>query len=121
MNNDSVAESILTELTLTPFEQCYRLSREFRGMPTTAGLYAFRHEDEGILYIGLAINLKRRFKDGHKAFLWAFLDYYSPDKIRIATRSLVGFESFKQAEEAETRMIQRAKPRYNTRIKKEKR
>jgi excinuclease UvrABC nuclease subunit len=111
-------EIILSELTLIPFSQCYKLSREFRGMPTTAGLYAVRHEDEGVLYIGLAVNLKRRFKDtGHKAFFWAYLDYYPPDKIRIAVRSLIGFDSFKAAENAETLMIRSARPRYNTRIK----
>lgn len=111
------ARTILETLSLMPFEECYLLSREFQEMPTCPGLYAiFVTEMKGFLYIGQAIKLRRRFKDGHKAFFWAFLDYCTPDEIRIAIERL-GLQSLRRAEDLETLMIWIAKPRYNSRIK----
>jgi hypothetical protein len=46
------ARKILETLSSMPFENCYRLSREFIEMTTVAGLYAIRHRIDGILYIG---------------------------------------------------------------------
>jgi excinuclease UvrABC nuclease subunit len=110
------AQTILENLFSMPFEECYSLSRDFRDLPTCLGLYAIRHRNEGVLYIGQAIKLRRRFKDGHKAFFWAFLDYCTPDEIRIAIERL-GLQSLRRAEDLETLMIRSARPRYNSLIK----
>lgn len=113
-----VAQRILDQLAFMRFEECHRLSREFKNIPTVPGLYAIRHRTEGILYIGLGLQLRRRFRDtGHKAFFWAFLDYYFPDDIRIAISLLEDFQTFRQSEDLEARMIQIAQPRYNVRKK----
>jgi excinuclease UvrABC nuclease subunit len=117
MRLEEEAQNILDRFALMPFEECYPLSREFSDMPTTAGLYALRHREHGILYIGLAIALRRRFRDGgHKAFFWALLDCYSPHDLRIAVE-LLTIQTFQRGDLLETRMIQSAKPRYNVRKK----
>ncbi|KAM3112786.1 GIY-YIG nuclease family protein [Phormidesmis sp. 146-33] len=116
MSLQAEARNILENLSSMPFEECYPLSRGFLDVPTCPGLYAIRHQEQGILYIGQTAKLRQRFKDGHKAFFWAFLEYCTPDEIKIAIERL-GFQSLQRAEDLEILMIRMAKPRYNTRIK----
>lgn len=116
MSIETEAQSILANLALMPFESCYSLSRNFLDIPTCPGLYAVRHCDQGILYIGQTNNLRRRFRDGHKAFFWAFLEYCAPDEIAIATDQIQR-GSFLSANDLEILMIQIAQSRHNTRIK----
>lgn len=116
MSIEAEAQMILENLTLMPFETCYPLSRNFLDVPTCPGLYAVRHCDQGILYIGQTTKLRRRFKDGHKAFFWAFLDYCSPNQIRIAIERL-NYESLQRAEEIEIWMIRHIRPPYNSLVK----
>lgn len=78
------ARQILDTLAFTNFEECHPLSREFLAIPARAGLYAFRHASEGLLYIGKAKNLRDRLRGGHKVFLWGWLDLYDPEDVRIA-------------------------------------
>jgi len=103
------------------FENCYPLSREFLDVPTSPGLYAVLHQTQGVLYIGMATKLRRRFRDGHKAFFWSFLEYYSPDEIRIAaigvTIERFDLKALRRLEDIETLMIRVARPRYDSRIK----
>jgi hypothetical protein len=82
------ARSILDEIAFTPFEQCLSLSREFEEIPARPGIYAVRHQTEGLLYIGKTKSLRGRFKGGHKAFLWAWLDKYDDQDVRIAIRAI---------------------------------
>jgi excinuclease UvrABC nuclease subunit len=117
MQLEEEAQTILNRLSSLSFDECYPLSREFRDMPTMGGLYAVRHRTEGVLYIGLAVGLRRRFRDnGHKAFFWAFLDCYSPVDICIAVE-LLTIQTFREGDQLETLMIQSAQPRYNVRKK----
>jgi excinuclease UvrABC nuclease subunit len=108
------AQRVLQQLATKPFSQCYPLTREFESMPNSPGFYAFRHRLEGILYIGIATNLRRRFRNGHKALAWAFIDRLDPDDVRIATVR-INRQNAQQVEYLETLMIQSARPRYNTR------
>jgi excinuclease UvrABC nuclease subunit len=115
---EAMAQRVLNQLATMSFEDCHQLTREFKSVPTVPGLYAVRHRVDGILYIGLGLQLRRRFRDnGHKAFFWAFLDYYSPDDVRIAIALLEAFQDFRQSEDLEARMIRLAQPRYNVRSK----
>jgi GIY-YIG catalytic domain len=68
------AQRILDTLAFMPFEECQSLSRQFDNIPARPGLYAVRHNHEGLLYIGKSKSLRGRFSGGHKAFLWAWLD-----------------------------------------------
>jgi hypothetical protein len=44
--------SILSNLAATPFSDCISLSKEFKALPMSAGIYAVKHRTLGILYIG---------------------------------------------------------------------
>ncbi|WP_042342000.1 GIY-YIG nuclease family protein, partial [Calothrix sp. PCC 7507] len=82
------AQRILDAIVLTPFEQCQLLSREFANIPPRPGIYAIRHKTDGLLYIGKTKSLRGRFSGGHKAFLWAWLDKYSYEDVRIAVQPI---------------------------------
>jgi excinuclease UvrABC nuclease subunit len=110
------AQRYLKQLSAKPFDQCHPLTREFESVPSSPGFYAFRHRSQGILYIGISSNLNRRFRNGHKALAWAFIDRLDPDDVRIAT-VIVDIQTAKQIEYLETLMIQSARPSYNSRMK----
>ena len=110
------ARSVLEKLSSTPFEDLFALSRNFDPVSSNPGFYAFRHRLDGVLYIGISNNLRRRFRNGHKALSWAFVDRLSPDDVKIATVAM-GQLTPQQVEWIETRMIQTAQPRYNSRMK----
>lgn len=73
------ARIILDAIAFTPFEQCQPLSRNFITLPSRPGIYAIRHQTDGLLYIGKTKNLRSRFNGGHKALLWAWLDKYNDE------------------------------------------
>ncbi len=113
------ARQILDTLAFTPFDQCHPLSHEFLSIPATAGLYAFRHLTEGLLYIGKAKNLRDRLHGGHKAFLWGWLDRYDPLYVRIAFVTLNQWQKAGLLYELETLILQASNPPYNVKIPRE--
>jgi excinuclease UvrABC nuclease subunit len=112
------AQRILEIFYSTPFNECHPLTREFSTLPARSGIYAFRHQAEGILYIGKAVNIRQRLRGGHKAFAWAFIDRLNPDDVRIVALALP-YQSWLQALEIEALMIQIVKPCYNIRMRQE--
>lgn len=122
MTSDDIrqeARNILDALAFTPFEDCRSISREFETIPARPGLYAVRHCTEGLLYIGKTKNLKDRFRAGHKAFLWSWLERYDPDEIRIAVFELGHSTRLGVLFELETLILQATKPPYNVSIPRE--
>ncbi|BAS58209.1 excinuclease ABC subunit C [Leptolyngbya boryana NIES-2135] len=113
------AQLILDTLAFTPFENCIPLSREFDDIPSRLGLYAFRHQTEGLLYIGKAKNLRDRLKGGHKAYLWGWLDRYDPDQVRIAYQVIQQWQRPGLSYELETLILQATNPPYNVMIPRE--
>ncbi|WNZ45532.1 GIY-YIG nuclease family protein [Leptolyngbya boryana CZ1] len=113
------AQLILDTLAFTPFENCIPLSREFDDIPSRPGLYAFRHQTEGLLYIGKAKNLRDRLKGGHKAYLWGWLDRYDPDQVRIAYQVIQQWQRPGLSYELETLILQATNPPYNVMIPRE--
>jgi excinuclease UvrABC nuclease subunit len=109
---------ILQILTTTPFDQCAPLSKQFESLPNRMGIYAVKHRQQGILYIGKAASLRQRFIGGHKALVWALIDRLDPDDIRIAS-VLTSFQWRRSQLELETLIIQIVKPRYNSKIRAE--
>jgi hypothetical protein len=87
------AKVILDEIAFTPFEQCESLNRKFDNIPAVPGIYAIRHKTDGLLYIGKTKNLRSRFSGGHKAFLWAWLDKYGDEDVRIAVQAISYWEN----------------------------
>ena len=89
---------LLDAIAFTSFEQCQPLNRRFDNISRSPGIYAIRHKTEGLLYIGKAQNLRSRFSGGHKAFLWAWLDKYRDEDVRIAVQAISHWEKLLQKE-----------------------
>jgi excinuclease UvrABC nuclease subunit len=110
------ARKIIDAIAFTPFEQCQSLSREFSNIPARPGIYAIRHKTDGLLYIGKTKSLRGRFSSGHKAFLWAWLDKYSDEDIRIATQLISYWENPTLLLELEAIILRATEPPYNVQI-----
>ena len=118
MNSDHLeaqALAILESLNRTPFEQCTPITREFKNLTANASLYVIRHRELGLLYVGKTSYTRERFRGGHKAFLWSWLDYYNPDDVRIQIYPLDFLQLQTLSSQLEAVMIAAAKPPYNVR------
>lgn len=107
------ARSILDEIAFSSFEQCQPLNRSFEHIPARPGIYAIRHQTEGLLYIGKTKSLRGRFRGGHKAFLWAWLDKYDDEHIRIAVRAISHWRNPRLLLELEAIILRSTEPPYN--------
>ena len=114
------ARRILDAIAFTPFEQCQPLSREFGNIPARPGIYAIMHKTDGLLYIGKTTSLRGRFSGGHKAFLWAWLDKYSDEDIRIAVQVISYWENPALLLELEAIILRATEPPYNVQIPAER-
>jgi excinuclease UvrABC nuclease subunit len=114
------AQRILDAIVFTPFEQCQPLSREFGDIPARPGIYAIRHKIDGLLYIGKTKSLRGRFSGGHKAFLWAWLDKYCDEDIRIAVQAISYWENPALLLELEAIILRATEPPYNVQIPAER-
>jgi len=111
------AKRILDLLVSIPFEDCYSLTRDLtRGLTRTPSIYAVKHQTQGILYIGKAKYPKERFKDGHKAFYWAWLERYNPDDVRLAIVALSHFQWTRLILDIEAIILRASEPPYNVQI-----
>ncbi len=110
------AQAILEYLVSVPFEDCISVSKEFRELPMSAGIYAVRHRSLGILYVGKTRLLRDRFRGGHKALLWAFIEELRAVDTRLVFRSLDFDEWIELSAELEGLIIQAVNPPYNVRI-----
>ena len=113
---ETEASKIVEIFTTTPFLECRPLTRDFQTVPARNGIYGLRYIDQELLYIGKAGDIRKRFRGGHKALAWAFIDRLDPDAVRIIS-VVLGFAAWRQALEIEARMIQIVRPRYNSRIR----
>ncbi len=113
-------QKILDAIAFTPFEQCQPLSREFVSIPARPGIYAIRHRTDGLLYIGKTKSLKSRFSGGHKAFLWAWLDKYKDEDVRIAMQPIAHWETPALLLELEAIILRATEPPYNVLIPTER-
>jgi len=110
------ARQILDTLAFTPFEQCQPLSHNFNTIPSRPGLYAVRHRVDGLLYIGKTKSLRGRFSGGHKAFLWAWLDKYNWEDVRIAIHPLSAWSHPALLLELEAIILRATELPYNVQI-----
>jgi excinuclease UvrABC nuclease subunit len=118
-NNSEIqkqARNILDAIAFTPFEQCQPLSRDFSEIPDRPGIYAVRHRYQGLLYIGKTKSLRGRFKGGHKAFLWAWLDQYTSEDVRIAVQTIPYSKNPALLLELEAIILRATEPPYNVQI-----
>ncbi|WP_414756036.1 GIY-YIG nuclease family protein [Anabaena sp. CCY 9910] len=110
------ARHIIDEIAFIPFEQCQPLTRDFKSLPPRPGIYAVRHRNDGLLYIGKTKNLRGRFSGGHKAFLWAWLDKYDDEDVRIAVQIISHWENPALLLELEAIILRATEPPYNVQI-----
>lgn len=119
-NNDEEtrveARQILNAFVFTPLNECYPLNREFNNIPSRPGIYAVKHKIEGLLYIGKTKSLRGRFSNGHKAFLWARLDKYNDEDVRIAIYPIRYWRSATLLSELEAIILRATEPPYNVQI-----
>ena len=114
------ARRILDAIAFMPFDLCQPLSREFDGIPSRLGIYAIRHKTDGLLYIGKTKSLRGRFSGGHKAFLWAWLDKYNDEDIRIASQFISHWGNPALLLELEAIILRATEPPYNAQIPPER-
>ncbi|EKQ71157.1 GIY-YIG domain-containing protein, putative endonuclease [Leptolyngbyaceae cyanobacterium JSC-12] len=114
------ARKILDAIAFAPFEQCQSLSRDFAGVPARPGIYAIRHKSDGLLYIGKTKSLRGRFSGGHKAFLWAWLDKYNDEDVRIAVQVISHWGNPALLLELEAIILRATEPPYNAQIPTER-
>jgi excinuclease UvrABC nuclease subunit len=114
------ALDILNAIAFTPFEQCQPLSRELTNIPSRLGIYAIRHKTDGLLYIGKTKSLRGRFSGGHKAFLWAWLDKYNDEDVRIAFEIISHWKNPALLLELEAIILRATEPPYNVQIPPER-
>lgn len=116
--NDSKlqAQRILDAIAFISFEQCQPLTREFESIPARPGIYAIRHRTDGLLYIGKTKSLRGRFRGGHKAFLWAWLDRYNNADVRLAVQLISHWENPTLLLELEAIILRATEPPYNVQI-----
>jgi excinuclease UvrABC nuclease subunit len=110
------ARMILDAIAFRPFEQCQPLTRRFEQLPARPGIYAVRHRSDGLLYIGRTKSLRGRFTGGHKAFLWAWLDRYDDEDVRIAVQIVSYWGNPALLLELEAIILRATEPPYNAQI-----
>ena len=114
--NQREAEAILSYLMSIAFDDCVALSKEFRELPMAAGIYAVRHRSMGVLYVGKTRLLRDRFRGGHKALLWAFIEGLQAVDTRITFYALEFEQWIELSSALESLIIQAIDPPYNVRI-----
>jgi excinuclease UvrABC nuclease subunit len=116
--NDSElqARRILDAIAFMPFEQCQPLNRRFENIPPRPSIYAVRHKTDGLLYVSKTKSLRGRFSGGHKAFLWAWLDKYNDEDVRIAMQLISHWENPALLLELEAIILRATEPPYNVQI-----
>jgi excinuclease UvrABC nuclease subunit len=119
-DSEKQAQIILDQIAFIPFEQCQPLSREFQSIPARPGIYAVRHRTDGLLYIGKTKSLRGRFSGEHKAFLWAWLDKYHDEDVRIAVQLISHWENPALLLELEAIILRATEPPYNVQIPAER-
>ena len=110
---ETQARDLLHTLISIPFESCASITREFRDLPLLPGLYAVRHREYGLLYLGKTKKLRERFRGGHKTCTWSWLDEYDHQDIAISFVLLTMADVLKLGGELEGILIHATKPPYN--------
>jgi excinuclease UvrABC nuclease subunit len=113
---ETQAREILHRLLQRPFATCIPISRDFTGLTTKPGIYAIRHRLEGLLYVGKAQDIKERFRGGHKAITWSWLEDYNHRDVAIATHEIDYLQWRALSSDLEGIILIWSKPPFNIRI-----
>ncbi|PSB01858.1 GIY-YIG nuclease family protein [Merismopedia glauca] len=110
------AREILDFLVHLPFSECVPISRDFPTLTTKPGIYAIRHRSEGLLYVGKAQDIKERFRGGHKAITWSWLEDYNHRDVAIAVYEINFRQWQRLSSDLEGIILIWSKPPFNIRI-----
>src|SRR4030042_5333191 len=95
----------------------WSLSKKLKGFPKKPGVYLFKDSNGGILYIGKAIDIKKRIQS-HFSKKSAF--YGVPFTDKVADIDWINTKNQTQALLLEDRLIKKYRPRYNIQWKDDK-
>jgi hypothetical protein len=84
------AVRVIRYLQRVRFEKCYEASPDGKNLPRRSGIYAFKHRDKRILYVGKSTNIGVRFRPGHSVFVNLFFEGYATSDVRIAVVPITG-------------------------------
>ncbi len=116
MDTEVQAREILSTLMALPFAECIPITKSFTELTTQPGIYAVRHRTEGLLYVGKTQDFKERFRGGHKALTWAWIEDYDHKNVGIATYTIDFMQWRRLSSELERLILQISEPPYNARI-----
>lgn len=69
LREEEQTQELLRALLSVPFESCVLITREFRDLPLSPGLYAVRHREVGLLYMGKQKSCENDLEAGTKLVL----------------------------------------------------
>ena len=101
------------------FEPSPRIKEILENLPTRPGVYIHKDKDGKIIYVGKAVNLRSRVR----SYFQANVDSYKTHKLRqqIADIETIITDSELEALLLEMNLIKKHQPRYNVRLKDDKR
>jgi excinuclease UvrABC nuclease subunit len=113
---EAQAREILDFLVQLPFSDCIAISRDFAKLTTKPGIYAVRHRSAGLPYVGKAQDIKERFRGGHKAITWSWLEDYNHRDVAIAIHEIDHRQWQSLSSNLEAIILIWSKPPFNIRI-----
>jgi excinuclease UvrABC nuclease subunit len=113
---EAQAREILDYLVQIPFSEGVPISRDFAGLTNKPSIYAIRHLSLGLLYVGKAQDLKERFRGGHKAITWSWLEDYDHREVAIMVREIDYRQWQALSSNLEAIILVWSKPPFNIRI-----
>lgn len=101
------------------FEPSAHIKEILDNLPTRPGVYLHKDKDGKIIYVGKAVNLKSRVR----SYFQANVDSYKTHKLRqqITDIEIIITDSELEALLLEMNLIKKHQPRYNVRLKDDKR
>lgn len=101
------------------FEPSAHIKEILDNLPTRPGVYLHKDKDGKIIYVGKAVNLKNRVR----SYFQANVDSYKTHKLRqqITDIEIIITDSELEALLLEMNLIKKHQPRYNVRLKDDKR
>lgn len=101
------------------FEPSLRIKEILENLPTRPGVYIHKDKDGKIIYVGKAVNLRNRVR----SYFQTNVDSYKTHKLRqqIADIETIITDSELEALLLEMNLIKKHQPRYNVRLKDDKR
>ncbi len=112
----SLPEAIITSMSYTPPENVQKILKK---LPTTPGVYLHKDKNGTIIYVGKAINLRSRVR----SYFHKNVDSIKTQRLRreIADIEIITTDSELEALLLENTLIKKHRPKYNVRLKDDKR